>query len=84
MSSGHRYRADGWCANAKCFRHIADEPDFGFCPDTHGDGMAYRSDVPGDKSDAYRLRRAEVFPPVTRATKETPAALLRAVARIFR
>lgn len=84
MSAGHRYRADGWCANAECFRHIADEPDFGFCPDTHGDGMDYRSDVPVDKADTYRLRKSEMFHSVARAVKENPAAVLRSMARLFR
>ncbi len=84
MSSGHRYRADGWCAEAQCFRHIADEPDFGSCPDTHGDGMAYRADVPPDKADAYRLQRLKVFPSVTQAARHEPVAMLRAIARILR
>jgi len=38
VSAGHAYRADGWCRHSACLRHIADEPDFGVCPDTHGDG----------------------------------------------
>lgn len=84
MSAGHRYRADGWCANAECFRHIADEPDLGFCPDTHGDGMTYRSDVPEDKANTYRLRKSEGLPSLTWAVTESPTVLLRSVASIFR
>jgi len=56
VSAGHAYRADGWCRHPECLRHIADEPDFGVCPDTHGDGIDYRSDVPRDKQEARRRR----------------------------
>ena len=56
MSAGHVYRADGWCRHPECLRHIADEPDFGACPDTHGDGIDYRNDVPPDKRETRRLR----------------------------
>lgn len=83
MSAGHRYRADGWCANAECFRHIADEPDFGFCPDKRGDGLSYRSDVPEDKRMMLRASKAEVLQAVVRAVKENPGAMLRSLARLL-
>ncbi len=55
---GHAYRADGWCRDPRCFRHIGDTTGFDACPDTSGNDIAFRTDVPPDKRDAMRTQQS--------------------------
>lgn len=57
MSAGHAYRVDGWCSHPRCLRCIEDAPDLGACPDTEGNDLAFRSDVPYDKREAMRMHQ---------------------------